>query len=54
MKYINFMTGEICNSIWACIRSYFKNRCILKSWTWMRHSEFNKYVDKIIWKGMDI
>ena len=54
MKYINFMTGEVCNSLWKCICTYWHERKICKSWTWMRLNEYNKYIDKIIWKGMDM
>ena len=52
MKYVNIMTGEVCKSIWHCIRNYWLDRKQFgfKSWTWMRLDEFDAQIDQIIFK----
>lgn len=44
MKYINSLTGECVNSIFACVRSYFSDRKIfgIKSWGWVLMTDYKK------------
>lgn len=45
MKYINTLSGEVCPSLWVCVKTYFSDRKAygIKSWAWVSLKEYNEY-----------
>jgi hypothetical protein len=46
MKYINALTGEVCPSLWDCLKTYISDRRVygIKSWSWVLLEEYSKYI----------